>query len=811
MNYYILFSVTIILAIGFFIAFKIIKKKVDYKRTLNLAFLKITLPKKNSDLDEKKETTKDFKEMIGLMEQLFSSLKSIYSRKILKRILGQDLLSFEYIAHESEILFYVVIPKNYKYLIEKQINWFYTDAVIEETTEVNIFKNRKYIEWTYLNTTKEFFFPIKTYQKLESDPINNITNAFSKLEEDESAAIQILLKPTQDDWQSECSKASSSMMKWKKTWFTLNPIKLLVWFLEIIFTTTQEDNWNKNDDNTSALTQERSKTVDEKWDKTGFETIIRVIATGNNKAMVETELTNILSTFTQFSYPDFNKFSNTLNHNKKSLIKNYIFRYFKKPFYLKKMILNTEELASIFHFPHIRYNNTPEIKWQNFKIVKAPSNLPKEWILLWHNVYRWVKKEIRMKTEDRFRHFYVIGQTGTGKSSIMQVMARQDFANWEWVCIIDPHGDLARDVLPFIPRERADDVIIFDPSDLSRPMWLNLLEAETSEEKELVAMDALNIMIKLFGNEIFGPRIQDYFRNAVLTLMDYPQGWAITDVVRLFTDEEFQKDRVRHVKNPIVKAWWETTYAKMWDREKAEIIPYFAAKFGQFTTNKMMRNIIGQVKSSFDILDIMQNKKILLVNLSKWRLGDINSKLLGMMLVSKIQMAAMRRDKIPKEQRSDFFLYIDEFQNYVTDSIESILSEARKYRLSLNIAHQYLWQLEQSDALTKSNLNLKQAIFWNVWTVMSYKIWPEDWEFMAKYYAPTFSEQDLVNMDKFKASMKLSVDNQPTTPFSVIPVNPYLETWDEKLAKAYIELSRLKYWRDEAFVSKEIEYRIWSK
>ena len=811
MNYYIIFSILIAIIIAFFIIIKIIKNKINYKRTLDLTFLKITLPKKDSDLDEKKETTKDFKEMIGLMEQLYSSLKSIYSNKIIKKIIGQDLISFEYISHEWQIFFYVIIPKNYKYLIEKQINWFYTDAIIEETTEVNIFKNRKYIEATYLNTTKEFYFPIKTYNKLESDPINNITNAFSKLEEDESAVIQILLKPVQDDWQNECSKASSKLMKGKKTWFTLNPLKLLLWFFEVIFTSNDDEKSNNNEDNTSALTQERSKTLDEKWDKTGFETIIRVIATWNDKHMVETELKNITSAFTQFSYPDFNKFSNTIYHNKKSLIKNYIFRYFKKPIYLKKMILNTEELASIFHFPHIKYNNTPEIKWQNFKIVKAPNNIPKEWLLLWYNIHRWVKKEIRIKNEDRFRHFYVIWQTGTGKSSIMQVMARQDFKNWEWACIIDPHGDLARDVLPFIPRERADDVIIFDPSDLDRPMWLNLLEADTPEEKELVAMDALNMMIKLFGNEIFWPRIQDYFRNAVLTLMDYPQGWAITDVVRLFTDEEFQKDRVRHVQNPIVKAWWETTYAKMWDREKAEIIPYFAAKFGQFTTNKMMRNIIGQVKSSFDILDIMQNKKILLVNLSKGRLWDLNSKLLGMILVSKIQMAAMRRDKIPKEERSDFFLYIDEFQNYVTDSIESILSEARKYRLSLNIAHQYLWQLEQSDALTKSSLNLKQAIFGNVWTIMSYKIWPEDWEFMAKYYAPTFSEQDLVNMDKFKATMKLSVDNQPTTPFSVIPVNPYLESWDMKLAKAYTELSRLKYWRDVNFVSKEIEYRIWNK
>jgi len=389
-------------------------------------------------------------------------------------------------------------------------------------------------------------------------------------------------------------------------------------------------------------------------------------------------------------------------------------------------------------------------------------------------------------------------------------MIRQDLRNWEWVIVIDPHGDLARDVMPFIPRERADDVIYFDPSDLERPLWLNMLEAHSDDEKELVAMDSLNMMIKLFGNEIFGPRIQDYFRNAVLTLMDYPSGWAITDVVRLFTDQDFQKDHVRHVKNPIVKNWWEKTYASMWAKEKAEIIPYFAAKFGQFITNKMMRNIIWQTKSSFDVMDIMQNKKILLVNLSKWRLWDLNSKLLWMMLVSRIQMAAMRRDNIPKEERKECYLYIDEFQNYVTDSIESILSEARKYRLSLNIAHQYLGQLEQSDALTKSSLDLKKAIFGNVWSVMSYKIWPEDWEFMAKYFAPTFSEQDLVNMDKYKWVIKISIDNQPTIPFSFIPLNPYLETWDDKLAKAYVELSRLKYWRDREFVSKEIEYRIGS-
>lgn len=786
-----------------------LRKQENLKRTLKLAFLRVTMPKKNSDLDEKQETTKDFKEMIGLMEQLLASLNSISSHKLKKRILGQDHISLEYITHNGEILFYVVCPNNYKWLIEKQINGFYPDAIIEETPEVNIFAWRKYWETTYINTKKDYFYPFKTYQKLESDPINNITNAFSILKEDESAALQLLVKPIDDDWQEECQNISSKIMDGKKeALFSLNPLKMIVGFIEIFF--NQDDHKQEPGKNkTSALTQERAKIVDEKAEKTWYQTIIRVITTGNSKSWVKTELLNIISTFKQFTYPEFNGFDYTHRHNVEALVKNYIFRYFKKPFWLKPMILNTEELASLFHFPHIKYNKTPEIKWQNFKIVSVPSNIPKEGLVLWDNIYRWIKKEIKIKDEDRFRHFYVIGQTGTWKSSILQVMARQDLINGKWIAVIDPHGDLVKDLIPFIPRSRADDVIIFNPADQERPMWLNLLEAHTPEERDLVAMDALNIMIKLFWNEVFGPRIQDYFRNGVLALMEYPEGWALTDIVRLFTDEEFQKERIRHVKNPIVKAWWEKTYASMWDREKQEMIPYFAAKFGWFITNTMMRNIIGQTKSSFDISEVMNNEKILMVNLSKWILWDINSELIWLILVSKIQMAAMRRQNLSKEERKDFFMYIDEFQNYITPSIESILSEARKYRLWLILAHQYLGQLEKSDALTKSNLNLKGAIFWNVGTIMSYKIGPEDGEFMEKYYAPVFSNQDLVNMDKFKAVMKLSVDNQPTTPFSIIPKNPYLEKWDENIAKAFYELSRLKYGRDRMFIQKEIEYRIW--
>lgn len=745
--------------------------------------------------------------MVWLMEQLLSSLKSTHSGKILKKIIGQDIMTLEYIAHENEIFFYVSCAKNYKKLIEKQINGYYSDAIIEETKELNIFENRNAFSTTYLHTAKNYAYPIKTYQKLESDPINNITNAFSKLDEDQSAAVQILLKPIGDDWQWKSTKISSKMMHSKSSHFSLNPLTILIAIFEIFFT-KQEENQNTQENNSSALTQERAKTVDEKDDKTWYEVLIRIITTGNNKNDTNTELTNIISSFSQFSYPELNKFTFTHYHSEKILIKNYIYRYFKKPLWIKKMILNTEELASIFHFPHIRYNETPEIKWQNFKVVKAPHSIPKEGLLLWENYHRGIKKEIRIKTEDRFRHFYIIGQTGTWKSSTMQALARQDFTNGDGLAIMDPHGDLIKDLLPFIPRKRADDVIVFDPSDEQRPIWINLLEAKP-EERDMVAQDANNMMIKLFWNEIFGPRLQDYFLNGCLTLMEYPGGGALTDIIRLFTDVDFQNDHVKNLKNPIVKAWWEKTFANMWEREKQEIIPYFSAKFSGFITNKMMRNIIGQTKSSFNFAEAMQENKIILMNLSKGLIGDLNSQLLGMIVVSKIQSAAMQRQRIAKEERKDFFLYIDEFQNYVTPSIESILSEARKYRLGLILAHQYLGQLEQSNALTKSSLNLKNAIFGNVGSVMSYKVGPEDWEFMAKYFQPTFSDSDLINMDKFKWVMKLAVDNQPTTPFSIIPTNPYLETGDPKIAKALIELSRLKYWRDQAFVSKEIEYRIW--
>ncbi|MDD2486859.1 MAG: DUF87 domain-containing protein [Candidatus Gracilibacteria bacterium] len=775
-----------------------------------MTFLKILIPKKDSDLDEKKETLRDFKEQISIMEQLLSSLKTLYSGSFKSKIIGQDYISLEYMAAKKEIFFYVVVPKKAKLLIEKQITGFYTDAIIEEVEEYNIFENKKAIKAASFSLKKDFFLPIKTYQKLESDPINNITNAFSKLSENETCVVQILLKPVSDNWQERTDKVIKEFKKGFK--FSINP---LLWIVEIVNFLGQDSKDKKDSGKDDSKDNDKETLIKDKGKKTGFEIILRVITTGDDEILAEAQLKNVIGAFSQLTSPGYNSFKKN-KQSSNTVVHNYIFRYFKNGFFSKKNILNIEEIASLFHFPHSKYNKTPEIKWQTYKIVKAPTNISKEGIVLGHNIYRGEKTEIRIANEDRFRHFYIIGQTGTGKSSFIQVMARQDLKNRNGIALMDPHGDLAEALLPFIPRDRADDVVYFNPADTARPMGINLLEANTDDEKQLVAQDSMNIMLKLFGNEIFGPRIQDYFRNGVLTLMDYPGGGAITDLVRLFTDDDFQKERVRTLKNPIVKAWWTYTFAKMGDREKGEMIPFWAAKFGGFVTNTMMRNIIGQTKSSFDVYDMMQSGKILLINLSKGVLGDINSNLLGLIMVSKIQIAAMRRQLIDPKERKDFFLYIDEFQNYVTDSIESILSEARKYRLGMIMAHQYIGQLQKSDALTKSNTNLKDAIFGNVGSMLSFKIGPEDAEVMAKQFAPYFSDQDLINLDKFKGVSKISNDGQSTHAFSLNIINPYIEnsentffeSADYKLAKAYKELSRLKYGRDRDFIEKEIIFRI---
>ncbi|MCX6734924.1 MAG: type IV secretion system DNA-binding domain-containing protein [Candidatus Peregrinibacteria bacterium] len=797
-----------------------VRYKKNLERSFNMVFLDIRVPKKESKDDREVEgeqysTQKDFKEIAcGIMTQFFEALHAIYIKEWYNVFTAQEFLSFEYAVLDSQVHFFIVCPRDLLPIIEKQLTSFYPDAYIEQVEDYNIFQPDSEVAACYIVPHKEYYYPIRTFSRMNADPINAIVNSLSKIRPDEGAAVQIMVRPLKDGWQEEGRMKASDIFQNKKDshfqWW--NPISWFSMLFELLFH-GEKGVLNLDKDGvstrTTPITDEEVKAMEEKNSRSGFQTVIRLIAAGKTKHDAHVNLVSMRGAFNQYSTKHGNELTYTHWHNTKPLITNYIFRNFRRGFNQwvtrTKMVLSSEELASIFHVPNIRFNKYPSIAWQNFKIAPPPANIPTEGILLGHNIYRGEKKEIRMKREDRFRHFYVIGQTGTGKSSVLQVMIRQDLRNGDGLCVIDPHGSLIEDVLPFIPRHRADDVIYFNPSDMERPLGMNLLEGDTWEEKELVALDAMNIMIKLFDEETFGPRIQDYFRNGCLTLMSDPAGGSLTDIVRLFTDDDFAKVKRQHVTNPIVASFWDHQMAKTGAREKQEMIPYFAAKFGQFVTNTMMRNIIGQTKSAFDISKAMQSGKILLMNLSKGSVGEINSKLLGLIIVQKIQMAALRREKIPKHERRDFFLYIDEFQNYVTDSIESILSEARKYRLSLNIAHQYLAQINDEK---KKGTNLKNAVFGNVGSMMCYKIGAQDAEEMAKEMKPVFSDQDLINIDKFKAVMKLSIDTQPSRPFSIIPCNPYTEEGDKEAAEAYKQLSRLKYGRDRDFVDREILKRI---
>ena len=797
----------------------------DRRRERDLVFLQVLLPKKESKEEKETESERyssgqDFKEVLGIMDHLYQSLHGIYRGGSKRFWKGQDFISLEYAALQREILFFVVCPRKVVHLIEKQITSFFPDAVIDEVEDYNIFTNTSAVAAKALVPTQKFTKLFRTYQQLKSDPLSTITNAFSKLKETDGAAIQIIIKPARQGWQKKLQKEATQLINPTKKKMTLwNPLTWLSAAFSLL--TTGEDVVNLQEESkptgerVSQMVEEYSKAVDEKASSPGFSAVIRIVTSAETPNRAKMLLDQVSTSFSQFSEIRGNGLRTAKMTSKCGLVARFIRRsprlglttWLSSPL----MILGVSELTTFFHFPNIKYNKVETIKWQNFKIAPAPKDIPEEGLFLGTNTYRGEKRRIYMNNEDRFRHFYIIGQTGTGKSSIMQVMARQDFHNNTGCCIVDPHGSLIEDLLPYIPRERADDVIYFNPADTERPMGLNLLEASSEEEKDLVALDAMNMMVKMFGEEIFGPRIQDYFRNGCLTLMDDDdEGGAITDLVKLFTDDEWQKYKVSKVKNPIVRSFWEKQMAQTGQREKQEMIPYFAAKFGQFYTNTLIRNIVGQTRSAFDIAKCMSEGKILLMNLSKGLVGDVNAQLLGMIAVSKIQVAAMRRQRLSKEERRDFFLYIDEFQNFVTPSIESILSEARKYRLGLILAHQYIDQLEKDSKLSGS-VSLKGAVFGNVGTMMFYKIGPQDAEVCAKEMAPVFSEQDLVNIDAFKGAMKLSVGGQPSRPFSIEVPRPWLDKTypkDEQGAEAYKQLSRLTYGRSKDFVDREIMRRI---
>jgi hypothetical protein len=816
----------ILLVLGAFIALKIAIGIIRHIRHINnskkLVYLRVTLPREDSSKDKEKETEKDFREKISVMGQLYRSLHETMELNMMNqikvRLFKDNIFTFELVAHQKIVDFYITTLPYYQDIIEKQITSYYPSADVQpmEAYE-HKFKGSK-IKGYYAYCRNKFWFPLKTFKVVENDPLNDLTNIFTKMEDDETAVIQVVVRPERDKWRKKAEKYGEAYFKGKKASGIkipiLGPILNVFKGIFLGYDKMEIETAQGGDGYVRMLQskEEVAKRIGEKSSQSGFDTVIRLLSSAQTEAKAEEISNNMVVGLNLFKDSSSNWFQTKRlfiidSINDKWFLYNFRHRLIDTFMGEKHSLLSEEELASIYHFPHSRYNYSPNIRWLAYKVLPAPTNLPKEGVLLGHNVHRGEKKEVRFQKKDRSRHHYIIGKSGSGKSALLSYMVRQDIINGEGVCVIDPHGDLVEDILTYIPKERAKDVIIFDPSDTGRPMSINMLEARNSSEIDLISSQATEIFIKLFGDEIFGPRIQHYFRNACLTLMDdKEEGATLIDVPRMFTDDAFMKYKVKKVKNPVVKSFWQHEYANTGDRERQEMIPYFSSKFGPFITNSIMRNTIGQKESSFNFREVMDQGKILLVKLSKGKIGDLNTQLLGLVMVARIQMAAMSRADMPEEDRKDFFLYVDEFQNFATDSFCSILSEARKYRLNLIMAHQYINQLVVSK-FGNSSTKIRDAVFGNVGTMCSFKVGADDAEYLAKEYAPLLTEQDVISIANYKMYMKLNINNATSRPFSVATI------WDtssknKKTAGLIKKYSRLKNARKSEFVDKEITTRI---
>ncbi|MFA5128470.1 MAG: type IV secretion system DNA-binding domain-containing protein [Patescibacteria group bacterium] len=779
--------------------------------------LLVTVPKESAEraqAQEKREiTVQTIQEGIATAESLFASIGGLKAQKgIGAWFTGRtDYLAFEIVADKGFISFYVAMPKYLQEYVEQQIRANYHEAFIEEVKDYNIFTPTGDIRGAYLTFKRPHFFPIKTYKKMETDPMNSLTNVLSKLEKDEGAAIQFVLRSARKEWRQPGIKIAQEMQQGKKFSEAMSSISGNI-FMKILGELGRafsgggkkkpEDQMKPQPEiyRLSPMEEEMVKGLEEKASKAGVDVNIRIVSSSPNSARAKMNLDNITNAFSQYNiYQYGNSFVRTAPGGRalKRVINNFIHRSFYEK---RKVVLNSEEMASLFHFPS-PWTEAPNIQWLLAKKAAPPVNMPKEGLTLGKSTYRGVEAMVKIKREDRRRHVYIIGKSGVGKSVLLSNMAKQDIQNGEGVAVVDPHGDLIEDILTGVPKERLDDVIIFDPSDADRPIGLNMLEARDESQKDFAVQEMIAIFYKLFPPEMIGPMFEHNMRNVMLTLMsDLANPGTIAEIPRMFSDNDFQKSWVAKVKDPVVRAFWEKEMAKTSDFHKSEMLGYLISKVGRFVENEMMRNIIGQSHSGFDFREIMDKKKILLVNLAKGRTGEVNSELLGLIIVSKLQMAAMGRAELPEAERHDFYLYIDEFQNFITDSIATILSEARKYRLCLTIAHQYVGQLVKDN-----DTKIRDAVFGNAGTMISFRIGVDDVETIAKEFAPTVNEYDLLNVEKYTAYIKLLIDNTASKAFNMQTLAP--QKGDAELAQALKQLARLKYGRDKTIVEAEISER----
>ena len=780
-----------------------LRKANKYERSLKMVSLLIHLPPTTDDIEGGGRDKRDItEEAISKAQVMYSILASTITSGLKSDIYGQRHFSFEIIANEGLIRYYAMVPLELVETVRQALQSAYPTARVTESEEDNIFRGGggiNAVSGAELTLDKDYYLPIATYQDTKRDAQMALLNALANVKKGEGASVQILFRPAQKNWTNKAKEYIESTLKGEKPKSVKNGIgSFAVDLIRAPFEVPEER--EKNEQKTiTNIKQEELDAITNKMKFPAFETLIRVIASSATSARSEAIMSGIAASFSQFTSPELNGFKINPMKDPKKLVVDYAFRFF--PLKLKSSILNSVELASIFHLPEQNAIPSSSVERQLVKQVDGPAKLATEGLFLGTNEYRGNKKPIYLQEKDRRRHMYVIGQTGMGKSVFLENLAFQDMCDGRGFAFIDPHGDAVEALLKRVPEERIDDVIYFDPADIEHPVGMNMFEYTTEDQKDFIVQEGISMLQSLFDPQnqgFFGPRGQHMFRNAALLLMSDPAGATFIDIPQCFTDPEFVKSKLRYVTDKAVYDYWTKEFpSSQKSSDAGEVITWFSSKWGPFIANTIMRNTLGQVKSGFNIREIMDNKKIFLVNLSKGRLGDINANLLGMIFVMKFQQAAMSRQDIPEDQRQDFCLYVDEFQNFATDSFESILSEARKYRLNLIVANQFMTQLTEK---------IREALLGNVGTIVCGRIGVTDAELMVKAFTPTFTAEDLTKTPNFAAVTKVMMFDMPSAPFTISLPAPMGEPNDD-LMKTLKVYSATKYAKTRSEVEREIEER----
>ncbi len=803
-----IFIVLVIAAIASVFVFtqykKTLREAKNYERGLKMIPMYIHIPPSGDDLEANGRDERDVtEEVLSQAQVMYNVISSTATKGFKSRIYGQRHISFEIIAHEGLIHYYVIVPAVLTDIVKQAVAAAYPTARLEEVEERNIFSQAGKISGTIggeFTLKKSYVYPIATYEESKRDAARSLLNALSMVTREDGVAVQLMIRPATESWIKNSIFAANKIKKDKGVKSNgIGDIFKPKSLMEALWKPPETKDEKPEDKQLTSLEQGLVEAIEEKTRHPGYEVLIRVVVSSNTSARSQSLLKNIIAAFSLFDSPTNNGFKFSVSKDIEELVTAYIFRFF--PQTVNQNILNSVELSTVFHLPDQNSIPTSQVQRQNVKQVDGPNEVMDEGFLLGYNEFRGVKKQIRLGTNDRRRHTYFIGQTGTGKTSLLNNLAYQDMMDGKGFAFIDPHGDAAEELLGVVPRERVEDVIYFCPGDMENPVGLNLFEFETQDQRDFLIQESISMLYKLYDpghTGIIGPRYEHWFRNAALTIMSDPAGSTFIDVPQVFNDQSFTDEKLKYVTDQTVLDFWNKEMAQTSEANKSEVLGWFVSKFGAFLSNEMMRNIIGQTKSGFNLREIMDNKKILLVNLSKGKTGELNSQLLGMIFIMKFQTAAMSRADIPEDEREDFALYVDEFQNFATDSFATILSEARKYRLNLILANQFMTQLTD---------NIRESILGNIGTVMSGRLGITDAEILQKKFAPTFDAEDLTKLPNYQTITSIMINGVPSSAFSMSLIPPMVKP-NPQLQDAIKKLSAAKYGRPRAQVEKEIFARL---